>query len=382
MIQARRQPGSIFKPFVYTAALLNNYHAASIINDAPIVKFDDALEHLWRPENYGGRYNGPTRLRKGLYQSTNYIAIRILDSMGVGTAIRELDRFGFDTSAFPRDLTVALGSHALTPMEITRAYAVFANGGHLIEPHFIERVEDADGNVLFEARPLTVCRECENLKILETLGTNVLTEEAEAVLAGESLEALQLAAAENNDGFPEEAAIELLPAPESIRPPAAPRVLDERTAYIMDNILRDVVKEGTGRRARSLGRNDLAGKTGTTNDSIDTWFAGYNQSIVATTWMGFDNNSTLGRNEQGSNSSLPIWIEFMQTALKGAPELYPEQPPGIVTVRINSKTGLRTDANDPDAMFEVFRAEEVPPRGDGDFAIPGEDSEGDPNDLF
>lgn len=384
--QARRQPGSIFKPFVYTAALLNNYHAASIINDAPIVKYDNALEHVWRPENYGGRYNGPTRLRKGLYQSTNYIAIRILDSVGVGTALRELDRFGFDTAAFPRDLTVALGSHALTPMEITRAYAVFANGGYLVDPYFIQRIEDADGNVIYEAQPLTVCPECENLKILESLETAIPDLDTEAFGiegAPELVQAPQVAIldSDSEEGLEETPEDEAMP--ESLRLRAAPRVLDERTAYIMDNILRDVVNEGTGRRARSLGRSDLAGKTGTTNDSIDAWFAGYNRSIVATTWMGFDNNSSLGRNEQGSNATLPIWIEFMQTALDGVPEIHPEQPPGIVTVRINSKTGLRTDANDPDAIFEVFRAEEVPPRGDsGSFLTQDDEGEADPNDLF
>jgi penicillin-binding protein 1A len=353
-VQAKRQPGSNFKPFIYTAALLNGFTAASIINDAPIVKYDNSLEKVWRPENYGGRFNGPTRLRKGLYQSTNYIAIRLLDSMGVHTAIKEMDRFGFKAAELPKDLTLALGSHVLTPMEVAQGYTVFANGGYRVEPYFIQRIEDLSGTVIFEAKPLTVCKECEKPEQLETQLTTVLTDPLFS------------------------ASIDIQ------RPPAASRVLDERTAYIMDNVLKDVVKEGTGRRARSLNRNDLAGKTGTTNDSVDTWFSGYNQNIVATTWMGFDDNTPLGHSEAGSNASLPIWIEFMQTALQDMPEIHREQPPGIVSVRINSKTGLSTDASDPNAMFEVFKTENIPQRGGrGNTSTRGaEAGKTDPDDLF
>ncbi|MEX1033291.1 MAG: penicillin-binding protein 1A [Cellvibrionaceae bacterium] len=385
-IQARRQPGSNFKPFIYTAALLNGYTAASIINDAPIVKYDSALEKVWRPENYGGKFSGPTRLRKGLYQSTNYIAIRLLDSMGVYTAIREMDRFGFDESALPKDLTLALGSHVLTPMAVARGYTVFANGGYKVDPYFIQRIEDLSGQVLFEEKPLTVCKECEDLEIINALQADAAAPIGESVAEtlpttlneSQNLEARLEAdfAAMLTDTRRETIATE--------RPPMAPRVLDERTAYIMDNILKDVVKEGTGRRARSLGRNDLAGKTGTTNDSVDTWFSGYNQSIVATTWMGFDDNTPLGSSEAGSNATLPIWIEFMETALRGVPEKTREQPPGIVSVRINSETGLRTDASDPDAIFEVFKTEDVPQRGgSGSSFVPTtNEGETDPDDLF
>lgn len=383
-VQAKRQPGSNFKPFVYTAALLNGFTAASIINDAPIVKYDNVLEKVWRPENYGGRYNGPTRLRKGLYQSTNYIAIRLLDSIGVNTAIREMDRFSFNESELPKDLTLALGSHVLSPMEVATGYAVFANGGYKVEPYFVQRIEDLKGEVIFEAQPLTVCRECAHLDIIDTLQTGIVLSGSESLaqmpapLADpQTLEAqLEADFAAMLDDNDDTNAAEKTP-----RLPVAPRVLDERTAYIMDNILRDVVKEGTGRRARSLGRSDLAGKTGTTNDSVDTWFSGYNRSIVATTWMGFDNNTPLGRSEAGSNATLPIWIELMETALKGIPEQHPEQPPGVVSVRVNSKTGLRTDANDPDAMFEVFKTETVPQHGDP-LTPSTEEGETDPDDLF
>ncbi|MGQ9425025.1 penicillin-binding protein 1A [Gilvimarinus sp. F26214L] len=386
-IQAKRQPGSNFKPFIYTAALLNGFTPASIINDAPIVKYDNTLETVWRPENYGGRYKGPTRLRQGLYQSTNYIAIRLLDSMGVRAAIREMDRFGFDGAELPKDLTLALGSHVLTPLEVATAYTVFANGGYKVEPHFIQRIEDFAGEVIYEARPLTVCRECENLEILEALKTDTVLpavqpepEESQLLSLEEQREA-EFAALLGEGGMDGELETEE-PKPE--RPPVAPRVLDERTAYLMDNILKDVVKAGSGRRARALGRSDLAGKTGTTNDSVDTWFSGYNQRIVATTWMGFDDNTPLGRSETGSNASLPMWMEFMQTALRGMPEEHPAQPPGIVSVRINSKTGLRTDANDPDAMFEYFRTENVPERGrrNDSFTPLTNGGETDPDDLF
>jgi penicillin-binding protein 1A len=381
-VQAKRQPGSNFKPFIYTAALLNGFTAASIINDAPIVKYDDVLEKVWRPENYGGKFNGPTRLRKGLYQSTNYIAIRLLDSMGVYNAIREMDRFGFNEAELPKDLTLALGSHVLSPLEVATGYAVFANGGYRVEPHFIHRIEDLSGNIIFEAQPLTVCRECENREILDALQTAAAVPGAEMLLQSPAPVAINPPPLAGIDGK----MISELESEEAppVRPPVAPRVLDERTAYIMDHILRDVVKEGTGRRARSLGRGDLAGKTGTTNDSVDTWFSGYNQSIVATTWMGFDNNRPLGRSEAGSNATLPIWIEFMQTALQGVPEKQREQPSGVVSVRINSRTGLRTDANDPEAMFEYFRTENVPERGDRSrtFVPSRDDGETDPDDLF
>lgn len=392
-IQAKRQPGSNFKPFIYTAALLNGFTPASIINDAPIVKYDSVLEKVWRPENYGGKYSGPTRLRKGLYQSTNYIAIRLLDSMGVYNAIKEMDRFGFNEKDLPKDLTLALGSHVLSPIEVATGYTVFANGGYKVEPYFIQRIEDLRGEVIFKERPLTVCRDCENLDIIDSLQTDAALPGANPVMAKASAEDVSELPARLEEGVitGEETPVgegeeSGLIAAEEVeeRPPVAPRVLDERTAFIMDNILKDVVKEGTGRRARSLGRGDLAGKTGTTNDSVDTWFSGYNRSIVATVWMGFDDNRPLGRWEAGSNASLPIWIEFMQTALDGVSEEYMEQPPGVVSVRINRKTGLRTDASDPEAIFEYFRTENVPKRDSRSrvFVPAGEGGESNPDDLF
>ncbi|MCW8195344.1 penicillin-binding protein 1A [Proteobacteria bacterium 005FR1] len=379
-VQAKRQPGSNFKPFIYTAALLNGFTAASIINDAPIVKYDNVLEKVWRPENYGGKFNGPTRLRKGLYQSTNYIAIRILDSIGVYNAIKEMDRFGFNEEELPKDLTLALGSHVLSPLEVATGYTVFANGGYKVEPHFLQRIEDVSGNVIFEELPLTVCRECEKMEIIGALQTGNAIPGADILSQPPAIAELSPQAAPLDGEALGETAV--LTAP--VRPPVSPRVLDERTVYIMDNILKDVVKEGTGRRARSLGRGDLAGKTGTTNDSVDTWFSGYNQSIVATTWMGFDDNTPLGRSEAGSNATLPMWIEFMQTALQGVEEQHREQPPGIVSVRINSRTGLRTDADDPEAMFEYFKVENVPERGDRSrtFIPSGNEGQTDPDDLF
>ena len=363
--QAKRQPGSNFKPFIYTAALENGMTPATIINDAPIV-FDDAkLESTWRPENDGGRFDGPTRLRKALYRSRNLVSIRILQEMGIGNAISGMYRFGFNESDLPRDLTLALGSLSLTPLEVVTGYAVFANGGYQVAPYLTQRIVDADGKVVFEAQPATVCRDCgiDEDTLISPLNVESTPPPAEPgrqssdLLNGPYIETFELA----GDPFSLSFNIKsLLGTLEPADYPRAPKVLDDRIAYIMDSILKDVIQRGTGVRAKTLGRTDLGGKTGTTNGPIDAWFSGYSASVAATTWVGFDANTELGKREYGGSAALPIWIDFMRTALAGTSEYKRPQPSGLVTVRIDPETGDRARSDDPDAIFEIFRSENVP----------------------
>ncbi|MDO3387391.1 penicillin-binding protein 1A [Gilvimarinus sp. SDUM040013] len=335
-----RQPGSSFKPFIYTTALENGFTPATIINDAPIVIEDASLEGTWRPVNDGGSFLGPMRMRTALYRSRNLVSIRILRSIGMEAAHRGIGRFGFDAEALPYDLSLALGSHDVTPLQLAEGYATFANGGFKVSPFLISRIENVDGEVLFAAAPATVCRECEG----KSLAPHVNEEAPEAQTLEELLGSKADTAAKD-------------PQPEL---PRAPRVLDAETAFIADSMLRDVIARGTGRRARVLERGDIAGKTGTTNGPRDAWFAGYNPNITTITWLGFDNNTNLGNNEYGGSAALPIWIDYMREALKDHPEVPARRPEGIVTVRIDPETGKRASANDPDAIFEIFRADSVP----------------------
>jgi len=342
VIQAKRQPGSNFKPFVYTAALENGMTPATIINDAPFVVDDAALESTWRPENDGGSFDGPTRLRKALYRSRNLVSVRVLRETGIGKVIRGMSRFGFNEDDLPRDLSLALGSQGQTPLELVTGYAVFANDGYRVKPYLIERIVDNNGESAYEALPETVCQDCDDSYALED---------------PEFTAPYDL----NSDpfGLPFEVK-RLLGMLEPSDYPRAERVLDERVAYIMDSILKDVIQRGTGRRARVLGRHDIAGKTGTSNGPKDVWFSGYNGDIVTTTWVGFDQFTNLGRREYGGTAALPIWIDYMRVALADKQETKLQQPPGIVTVRIDPETGLRARAGDPDAIFEIFRSENVP----------------------
>ena len=326
--QAKRQPGSSFKPFIYSAALESGYTPASIINDAPIVFEDTALETVWRPKNYGGKFFGPTRLRKALYKSRNMVSIRLLKDIGSRHAIEHIAKFGFDPKLLPHNLTLALGSGAVTPIELATGYCVFANGGYRIEPYVVERIESADGEVLYRSNPLMVCEEdCQALQQQMELDT----EEFNATTADEAT---------------------------TMR--VAERVLSKENAYQIVSMMRDVIQRGTGIRARVIGRADLAGKTGTTNDQRDAWFSGFNGDFVATAWVGFDQHEPLGRREVGGVAALPIWIEFMQTALKDRPENTLEQPPGVVTIRIDPATGLLVDQDSESGIEETFRQEYIP----------------------
>ncbi len=289
VVQAERQPGSALKPFLFTAALEKGFTPATTVSGAPIVIEDVTLEDEWRPEDYSRQFYGPTRLRVALARSLNLVAVRLLRAIGTDYAVDYLARFGFDTARLPKDLSLALGTASVTPLTLTRAYTVYANGGGRVEPYFIARVEDSDHKVLEEAAPA----------------------------------------------------------------PPAP-ALNPAISFLATSMMQDVIRDGTGRAAQTLGRRDLAGKTGTTNDYRDAWFAGFNTEIVATAWIGFDENTSLGRGEAGGRAALPIWIDFMRVALDGVPDRPRPPPPDIETRIVSAETGEPADRADPDAMSEFF----------------------------
>ncbi|MFT5548364.1 MAG: penicillin-binding protein 1A [Candidatus Azotimanducaceae bacterium] len=340
-MQAKRQPGSNFKPFVYSAALEKGFTTASLINDAPVVFDDDSLEVAWRPENYSGRVYGPTRFREALVKSRNLVSIRVLRSVGLRFAIDYAQKFGFLREDMPYDLSLALGSGAFSPLEIARGYAVFSNGGYLIDPYLISRVESGSGEVVFENIPRIVCEDC----LIETPIEESMTVDNELALASK---AKTLAVKE------EFASIEV---PEILY---APRVITAQNAYIMRSIMREVVQRGTAVRAKVLGRKDIGGKTGTTNEQVDAWFSGLNSQVATTAWVGFDNQQPLGSRETGGKAALPIWIEYMRSALSGMPEDLEPQPDGMVTVKIDADTGKRAGPDTVNSRFEIFRTANAP----------------------
>ena len=328
--QARRQAGSSFKPFVYTAALENGFTPATIINDSPVVFDDRNLDEAWRPTGASERFYGPTRLREALYRSLNLVSIRILRQLGISQTMHTLDRFGLPTDTFQRDLSLALGSASLTPLEVATAYAIFANGGYRVKPFFVQRIEDKDGNVLWKAPEVEMC-------------------EAPCAVVADTESVPESTPESDDEGH-------------FIQPPPvkAPRVVDANVIWLMDSILHDVVVRGTGREARRLGRNDLHGKTGTTNDQVDAWFSGFSPALVATVWVGFDNPATLGWGEYGGRAALPIWMDYMAKALEGVPEEHLRRPRGIVSVRIDPDSGLRARPDNDKAIREYFRRKNVP----------------------
>ena len=311
-VQAARQPGSSFKPFVYSAALEYGVTPASVYLDAPLVFEDKNLEQLYRPRNDSGEYNGPTRLREALYRSINLVSMRVLLDVGAGKVMRYVGRFGFETDTFPRNTQLAIGggTMALTPLEMASGYAIFANGGYKITPHIVKRIEALDGSVIFEPKHPIVCRAC------------------------------------TSDTGP--------------TPHSAPRVVDERNVFIINSMLRDVIKRGTGRGALQLQRADLSGKTGTTNEAADTWFNGFHADLVTSVWVGFSNHRPIGSTEYGSTTPLPIWIDFMREALKNTPETSFAQPAGVVSAKIDPRTGRLAPPDQEDAIFEYFFDEDTP----------------------
>jgi penicillin-binding protein 1A len=294
-------------------------------------------------------------LRWALTKSRNLVSIRLLQRLGVARLIEYSQRLGFDTSSYAPALSLALGTQSITPLELATGYALLANGGYRVEPHLIQRVENLEGEIAFEARPLTVCPGCDLLNMPQGPDGEMTIE---AIMAGENSEA---------PGFP-----------------PAPRVQDARVNYIIDSILKDVIKKGTGRRALALKRSDIAGKTGTTNGPMDVWFSGYNQAVVTTVWVGFDNYTPLGRKEFGGTAALPIWIEYMRTALKDSPQVERPVPPGIVTVKIDPDNGLLAAPGQRNAVFEYFLQGSVPEQtGRAQNTASGDDDISDQiNDIF
>jgi penicillin-binding protein 1A len=295
--QAWRQPGSSFKPFVYSAALEKGFTPATVINDAPLIfNAEQTGNEPWEPKNYDGKFEGPMSMREGLIKSKNLVSIRILQTITPEYAHDYITRFGFDPTKYPAYLTMALGAGSVTPLEMLTGYSVFANGGYLVNPYFIQHIVDAQGEVLYNATP-------------EVPGNG------------------------------------------------AKQVIDVRNAYTMVSMLQDVVKHGTGIHAMQLGRQDLAGKTGTTNDSIDAWFCGFQPTVVGIAWMGYDQPRSLGDRETGGGAALPIWMSYMGTVLKNVPEATYTMPPGMVEVHIDAD-GYRDD-NSP--LTDIFYKENVPP---------------------
>ena len=374
VVQSRRQPGSGFKPFIYSAALAKGKTTASIVNDAPIVFTDAELERDWKPQNYSEKFFGPTRLREAMVNSRNLISIRLLREIGIPYASRYISSFGFDPAELPGNLSMALGSASLKPISIARGYSVFANGGYLVDPYFIKRIVNAKGTVLFAASPHVVCENCTSDQGTEPQ----LPEIAEKTEP--SFRPLQLER-EQDLQVVEQHSPEVQDAIAGSSP--APRIISEQNAFLIRSMMLDVVRRGTGKKAMELGRNDLAGKTGTTNEQRDAWFSGYNSEIVTSVWVGFDNHDPLGRYEVGGKAALPIWIDFMRVALTDIPDLVPEIPEGITQARINPDTGLLARPENRNAVMEVFQTGSLPPM---EGAVEGKHSETgteeDPYDNF
>lgn len=304
--QSERQPGSSFKPFLYAAALDKGYTLATVINDAPIV-IRDPSQPEWRPHNDNLKFGGPTRLKMALTLSRNLVSIRILDDIGIDYTIDYATRFGFKKESFPRALSLALGSLTVTPMDLTAAYAIFANGGYKVEPYLIDHITNTKGHILLQAKPNQV--------------PNEQTETSADLVA--------------------------------------PRVISAQTAFLINSALQNVIQHGTATAAKVLNRQDIAGKTGTTNDQVDAWFAGYNRDLVVTTWIGFDTPHPL--HEYAARLALPVWIDFMKIALQDKPEHSLSEPSGIISLGINPNNGLRARPNQLNTITEYFTETELPP---------------------
>jgi len=357
--QAERQIGSNIKPFIYSAALDNGYTLATLVNDTPINQWSGSA--AWRPKNSPAIYDGPIRLRRALGQSKNVVSVRLVQDLGVSKVIEQLEKYGFDNNKLPKNNSIALGSASASPIEVATGYAIIANGGYQVEPYVIERIEDAYGTVIYQAAPKTVCEGCD------------LLYQAQASEQSFTIE---------NDNDNEICAISPI-SQEQI----APSVISPETAFLTRELLHSAIWgggswkhktgwNGTGwRAARALKRQDIGGKTGTTNDSKDAWFSGYVGNVVATSWVGFDNfdrdlgkasvNSNLDKTqvsggEFGARTALPAWIDFMQQTALSQPVLKKVRPSAISTARIDSNTGLLTNKTDYSSLFEYFNAGTIP----------------------
>lgn len=325
--QARRQPGSSFKPFLYAAALEKGFNPASVVMDAPVV-FNDRRGKQWRPQNDDGRFLGPMRLREALVRSRNLVSVRLLDSIGVDYARKYISHFGFEEASLPPNLSMSLGTASLTPLSVARGYAAFANGGFRVEPWFIQEVRDRDGAVIFQENPATACRTCSG-------GTS--SARTSTVVGGFNLGPAAPAAVAGSE-TPEKPVEPAAASPENMV--VAPRAIDGRVAYQMISMMRDVVQRGTGTKAKVLEREDVGGKTGSTNEHRDAWFSGFGGDLATTVWVGRDNFKPLGRGEYGGQAALPIWINFMRAALEGRPVSDNTPPDGMIEVQVSASGRL------------------------------------------
>lgn len=372
--QAKRQPGSNFKPFIYAAAFEHGYTAANIINDAPIVFADNKLETDWRPENASGKFYGPTTLRRALYLSRNLVSVRLLREMGIDKAIKYLQHFNLNNPPLPRDLSLALGSYAISPLKMASMYGSIANGGYKVSPYIVHTLTDQKGNIIYQAKPEIACEDC-FIMDEETGQLMVLDSQKEAI---QTVLAAYQSTSQKQDEEPEsvESLVDELEEAESLAeiisesptiqsiPPLSPvlaeRIIDARIAFILDSILKDTIQRGTATKARTLNRKDIAGKTGTTNGPKDAWFSGYHPNLVATAWLGFDNNQLLGRREYGGSAALPIWIDFMKNTLDELPVIEKEPPGGLSAIKIDRITGKFPTYSTQETLFEWFRDEYLP----------------------
>ncbi len=372
--QARRQPGSGFKPFVYAAAFDKGYTPASVVVDAPIVIDTAGNDVGWRPKEIEGEFFGPVRLREALAHSRNLVSVRLVRDIGVEYTRDYVTRFGFDKAHVPDDLTMALGTAELSPLQVVTGYSAFANGGFRVNPYYVDRILDASGKTIYQAQPLIACAQCAagadstsgvNAALADgrpPAGANLIAAAA-ATPANSPLHGADRAAGDAHalqpsrtsgarDSLLDEGvhdSTSLIPARD-----LAPQIIRPQVAYLLSDMMADVIRHGTGMKALVLGRDDIAGKTGTTNDAHDAWFSGFNADIVATVWTGFDQDRSLGELEQGSRAALPTWIFFMHEALSGVPRHKVPVPDGIVTVRISPETGLLASADDPNGIMEKF----------------------------
>ena len=350
-----RQPGSSFKPFIYSAALEQGSHASTILLDAPVVMSSLDLEQDWRPSNYSGKFYGEQRLREALVRSMNLATVRLLlDRVGINNAIDHIKLFGFNERDLPKNGGLALGAGSASPLDMAQAYSVFANGGYSITPYIIDSIRDVNDKVIYSNDNPIVCPFCEfNGKI----SFEKIKEEDFVVKEEDNLKLQQMA--DIIDIFKPDASV----APELFNDiNLAERIISEDNAFLIKDMLQDVIRRGTGVRAnRELRRRDIAGKTGTTNDYRDAWFAGFNDNLTSVVWVGNDNNDPLGSGEQGSRTALPIWIELMRSALRNVPEQPKSMPNSMVTVRISKESGCPASPDDDgDVMFEIFSKNGLP----------------------
>jgi penicillin-binding protein 1A len=331
--QARRQPGSGFKPFIYAAAFDKGYTPASVILDAPVVVDETDTEQAWRPKEMEGSFAGPMRLREAMVHSRNLVSVRLMRAIGGDYTWNYVTRFGFDKSQLPNDLTLALGTAELSPLQVAIGYSTFANGGFKVSAYTVDRIEDAAGKVLQRANPAIACADCDRAADPTT---------AKGVPATAGARAAQL------DEAPHDRKT-LIPVKN-----LAPQIIRPQIAYLLADMMKDVIRRGTGVRARSLNREDIAGKTGTTNDAHDTWFNGFNGDLMTTVWVGFDQERSLGEGEQGGRTAIPAWTYFMHEALAGTARRGVPVPDGIVAARISPETGLLASSDNPNGIMEKF----------------------------